>query len=242
MPDTHFLHLDDTKARIAAGDELERQRQELRDRLEAEKAFERVVQAGDYTSFDKQKGQVLTIEDFEARVAKLCPKLLWDTHELSQRNAYVLSLEPGSSCRRIWVSEAGNLRMLASYVNQPYLHEFTIQLMRPKRIPRVLDTFKGIKAQDGSTVQVPFLDPADIPKARKVQREDGTWTHVFEGTSPAEDIVQEPCGLFPGWRQVLVRLIGEGLLTPQAVEAEFGAADNASWAQRLGKQKILLPF
>ena len=243
---SHSVHDSASKDRQRIWGRIEQHRDSLKVGLEAAKRTSIFIQENDIANLEKQSGQRLSIVDFESRVQKLCPSILFRTNPLTDDQARLLNLQPGATTRRmLQVMPDGKMKDLAGFQNQAMLPEFTVVLVRQKRVPVDTGSYKHIRAADGSWVKIPYVDGKDIPKYTETKAEDGSRKFVFdksEGPGPGFEMWNEPAGTLVGWRSLLARLVGYHLLTPDQVEREFGTSSRASWAVRMGKRDIDLPI
>lgn len=201
----------------------EEHRQRLMDKVLALEDTARYIDENQMANLEHQEGKRMLAAEFERRICKLSRDLVFDTRELTDAGAEDQGLPKGSSIRSICKRlPSGKLQYVASYPYLPYLPEYTIILMKKVRKPTTGQNYSR----------------HDFPAAEKVMQEDGTWKWQHKGPTPFDQFVDEPCGKIPGWRSALLLLVFGGFVTASAVEREFGSSDRATWAQKLGKQKI----
>lgn len=96
-----------------------------------------------------------------------------------------------------------------------------------------------------------LMPERSIPRLRTVEVPDPKFTHIDR-----KDLPKDPDALRPGWRRVtipwgeakrgwrtvLVRLIGAGLITVTQAETEFGSDETPEWRQYTGKGDFTTPF
>ena len=96
-----------------------------------------------------------------------------------------------------------------------------------------------------------LMPERSLPRLRTMEVPDPTFTHIDR-----KDMPKDPAALRPGWRTitipwgeakrgwrtVLVRLVGAGLITVTQAEAEFGSDETPEWRQYTGKGDFTTPF
>jgi len=245
MPTAHAVF--DSASLVAQEIDLARERvaHELRQQYIAQLDQHCSINEKNLVHMDKQAGRKLTLGAFEAKLKKLLPELLVDTNYLSDETAAFLSVAKGASTRRGWLpvpvteDNPKGMKYLGSWINTPMLHELAVFITRDKYVPvPFADTRPWKNPETGRVQQVPFINTKDL---RTEINEQGREV-LSEGEQPGRAVLQEPCGYLPGWRSVLLKLLGEGLLTPAQVENEFGTINNESWSAKLGQQNLVTAF
>lgn len=199
----------------------------------------RYVSERDHTQFEKQAGKQMPIATFETKLKALCPALAFDTNKPGDNNLAAIGLSPGTTCRRVFHDGPEGMQYLCSYQNHPLLPEFTVFITREKIVPVPYERTRQMwDDETRSWITVPFFDPKDAPKSRRVDNEDGTWHYEFDkGPVPGQAIEREVAGQLVGWRTVLARLVGYKLITPTQAEHAFGSPENENWAIRMGRKE-----
>lgn len=98
-----------------------------------------------------------------------------------------------------------------------------------------------------------LMPERSIPRLREMEVPDPSWNHAktrrtdlpkHEGSlRPGWRKISIPWGEAKrGWRTVLVRLIGAGLITVTQAEEEFGSDETPEWRQYTGKGAFTTPF
>lgn len=96
-----------------------------------------------------------------------------------------------------------------------------------------------------------LMPERSIPRLRTLEVPEPSVTHIDR-----KDLSSDPTALRPGWRKivvpwgektrgwrtVLVRLIGAGLITVTEAENEFGSDETPEWRQHTGKGEFTTPF
>jgi hypothetical protein len=96
-----------------------------------------------------------------------------------------------------------------------------------------------------------LMPERSIPRLRVMEVPEPNVTHIDR-----KDLSSDPEALRPGWRKitvpwgektrgwrtVLVRLIGNGLITVAQAENEFGSDETPEWRQHTGKGEYTTPF
>lgn len=209
--------------RQVLGDEKEKYRQGLLDRVDAAKATIRYLDVNNMTSFEHQAGKQMQIEEFETKIKRLVPDIVFVTDTPPTWKCDWLHLPRGTKLRAAGrVLPDGSSEILLSFIQRPLLPEFTVILTHKVQHPTLLANVNAL----------------DFPKAERVEQPDGTFKWEFAGPTPLDNWIDEPCGTIPGWRSALVLLVAKGLTNPTAVARVFGDADRASWAVRLGRRQI----
>lgn len=212
-----------------AEEELERQRQIQYDAIRAIQREANYVEEHDYANMEKQAGRKLSREDFEKRVQKLNPSLLFDMRDLTDHECDFLCCPKGSKLKALRWDRGNERQLLDRYVDSPMLNEFDTIVLRPKVITKVSVERNG-----------PDNMITDLPNYKVERNWDGTPKVVFDGINNIQEIIHEPCGVVKGWRARLAVAIIAGALTLDEVEREFDSADKDTWALKTGKQNLIL--
>lgn len=212
-----------------AEEELERQRQIQYNAVRAIQREANYVEEHDYANMERQAGRKLSAEDFERRVKKLNPNLMFDMRDLTEHECGFLCCPKGSRLKALRWVRGDERQLLDRYVDAPMLNEFDTIIMRPKIITKVS------VERDGPDNMI-----TDLPKYRVEKNWDGTPKVVFDGINNIQEIIHEPCGVVKGWRARLAVAIIAGALTLDEVEREFDSADKDTWAAKTGKQKLIV--
>lgn len=220
--ETHAVFDESSLVGQQAGLEREITRQILADAVAAMKDTTKAIYEHDMANIEKQTGRQMASRIFEAKVKSIAPQIVFES-----RAGHVFLADGIIKASTIkwmfFVFPDGHKTYLMSYEDRPMLPEYTVLLMKRTKIP---STIEHASARD-------FPD-----KPEHVQRPDGTWHWVYRDPTPLDDFNDECCGTIPGWRSALALLIGMGIANPDAIEREFGGADKATWAAKLGKKKI----
>lgn len=173
---------------------------------------------------ERQLGRTMWASELEARLKKLSPGLLFEVNPTNP------------SMKAIYKIRDGKKVFVCAYHNG---------VMPEYSIMRVRTTME----RDYNTWSV---DRKDFPKAEAVP------SGIYKKVNAAGDLETVPAWKFPedtvlpgwrkiqipwgeamrGWRTVLVRLVMDGLVSPEQVERVFSPSDRASWAGLLGKRTI----
>lgn len=221
----HAIFDEASLQRQLRGQQREATRQAYLDTYIATNKQRRWAEENDIANIERQSGSRMLIMSLEQRVKKLVPSIVFTVKPLTDSQCDFCCLAHGSTLRSMDVLEQdGSHTPIIGFQNQPILPEFTIELIRKKRIPNP---------------HVQNLSMLDVPDT--VLMSDGTEDepkYKWEKALPWEIEVTDPCGTIVGWRSILARLVEAKLSTPELIEAEFGSADRASWANLMGKQKF----
>ncbi len=186
--------------------------------VDAIKDTERYILENDLANFERQQGQQLSSDVWEAKVKKLVPSIYFCTKLMQPAERESLGLADGVNCRLMGVTVPDGWQYISSYPDYPVRPEWTLMIMRKERIAGTEQAFSA----------------KDVP-AMKYDAETDDW--IADGPMPWEQHAFVPGVPLPGWRTDLAKLVLSGFVTPTQVEREFGVpTDNATWALRMGKQ------
>lgn len=222
MSTTHAVFDEASLERQVKEANKEATRQKLIDSFVRLNEQRRWAQENKIDDIEHQSGNRMFINIVEEKIKRLVPNAIFRVQFLTDNEARICGQAPGSSLRSLdIVHQDGTREAIIGFQNQAILPEFMVELTRTKRVPNPY---------------INNLSMKDVPDT--VLLSDGTEDepkYKWEKCLPWETEVTEPCGLLVGWRTLLARLVHKGLTTPVAVEAEFGSADRASWANLMGK-------
>lgn len=199
------------QSKWAAEVPVEKHAQDVADwvKIQSENALFLEAEGFRSANYQKQLGHALTHEQLEARLQKLIPQLKFEYSEFN------------STKRRAYLELDGEKVTVCAYEAAP---EGTP--MPERSVIFVKDTI----LPDPSVKKV---SRQDLPKYHQLP--DGSFK--FEGPPLGTKTILEPYGeAVRGWRTVLLYCVIAGLVSPAAVEAEFGADNTANWAYHLKKR------
>ena len=133
-----------------------------------------------------------------------------------------LGLAPDMNCKLMGFIAPDGFQYISSYPDLAIRPEWTVI---PVARERIAGTRRHVSAKD-------------FPEARWDEEKA---EYVFDSDTPVDEYAMIPGVPLPGYRTDLAKLVLAGLVSTEAVEREFGAADNATWALRLGKQTAHAP-
>lgn len=195
----------------------EAHREILKLSVDAIKQTERYILENDFANFEKQQGKTLTADLWETKAKKLVPSLYFCTKIMTAEERKVLGLAEGQNCRMMGFVAPDGWQYISSYPDLAVRPEWTLVPVTKERVAGTQQHFSA----------------KDFPESRWDEEKQ---EYVFDEDTPVDSYAMVPGVPLPGWRTDLAKLVGAGLTTPDAVEKEFGAADNATWSLRLGKQ------
>lgn len=166
-------------------------------------------------------GKTMTTEELEPRLLKLVPTLQFEFHPRNKTKKALYN-----------VDQRGKI----------YLGAYESNAMGPMP-ERSIMTFKYEDVPDPTFFKdgpdKKFIDRKDLPA---FDEKTGEWKDP-DALLPGFIRVKKPHGLaVRGWRSILIRLVLEGLTTPEAVEREFGSDDTPEWKGHMGKGPIIRPW
>jgi hypothetical protein len=162
---------------------------------------------------EKQLGKVLNTIDFENKLKLLCSKLTFRFNPFNPQ------------MKALYIQKLGEPEYLCAY-HAGFMPEHSIVKTKTEMVWDPEQTKKPLKR-------------SDLPKHEFVPGKG----IVFEPGAPRPGWkkIKKPAGeLKRGWRTVLIKLVLEGILTPNQVERTFGEPTSAfgkrAWAYRTGKK------
>jgi len=210
-------------------EQLEKQHQLVADELGKILAEAKYIEDGDFINMERQAGRKLSEEEFERRVKKLNPNLIFKQRPMTDNECDFTEVDRGSWLKTlVWVKNDTE-QALVSYQKLPMLNEFDIVKVRTKIVARVNLSRKSRENMI-----------TDLPEYHVERNPNGTPNVIFNGINNLQQKVYEPCGRIIGWRSTLARCIVLGALNLEAVEREFDAADRETWAAKVGKQDLIV--
>lgn len=162
------------------------------------------------TNAERQLGQVMWPHEFEPRLKSLVPNLHFEHNSWNPKMKALYLIHPD-----------GTKEYLQAYHNSP-MPEYSIFNTREEEI------------WDGT----PHISRQDLPKG-EIQA-DGSYAYDSTAARPGFKKIKKPWNeITRGWRTVLLRLLGPGLITINQLETVFGPGNRPSWTAHTGKQKII---
>lgn len=232
----HSVFDEASLARQREGHAREAYTQQQHDALVAMQETCRYLHESKMIDFEHQAGRSLPYKDFEEKVRKLVPAVIFR----SMPNQDPATYADYPYVRVMALAGPGEPLYIASYPDKPIIPEYTVVLMKTVRtaVPLARD------ANGNLTVNA-----KDFPRQTQVGEETfwnpitGTWetapTWAFDGPTPLDATTEEPCGQLPGWRSACLLLVWKGLTTPAAVDRVFGASNRAVWSAKTGAQRLV---
>ncbi len=161
--------------------------------------------------WERQLGHPYTSVDFEARLRKLNPNLIFEHHPY----------KPDKKCL-YHVNRLGK-HFICAYENG-YAPEHSVMRTRTEEV------------WTGQT----HIIKKDLPKGEFVPGKGFIWD---SRVTPGFKEVEVPWGeAIRGWRTVLIKLVGNLIVTVSEVERVFGADDTAEWKKHTGKGVTSIPW
>ena len=209
-------------------EQAEKQHQIVADELGKILAEAQYIEEGDFVNMERQAGRKLTEEDFERRVTKLNPNLIFKQRPMTNNECDFCEIDRGSWLKTLVWLKNDTEQALVGYQKLPVLNEFDIVKVRAKIVGRILP--RNSK-QNMIT---------DLPEYKIEHNLDGTPNVIFNGLNNLQQKIYEPCGRIVGWRSTLARAIVLGAINLDAAEREFDSADRETWAAKVGKQNLIV--
>lgn len=203
--------------------DLEIQQQRARDFVESTLKHARVLIDPDSSpeNWERQAGRGLTSEEFEGKLRKLLPSLVFEVIEGNpfQRKRIILPI-PGQEI---------HLGVMENRPAPAKMPEFSVWDSIEEELPDpdYIGTGKTASRVDYTpewTGELEFDEELGETRGEAYRFKEGSARPgLLKIRRPYHEIIR-------GWRTVLARLVQEGVLTINQVEREFGGCDRATWA------------
>lgn len=172
---------------------------------------------------EKQRGRAMSTEEFERRLSKIAPHLVFRSYgDSTKRGVY-------------WNFGTPQQKSLA-FENSANMPEFSIFEPVNRELQNKIVAHESFRLS-GKDLPKYEIVPEERDAAGNITRQaEIHWAGPLPGMENREDAWREKVR---GWRELLVKLVIAGQITISAMEQEFGTANRRGYAHYLGKHECI---
>lgn len=215
-----LVKTDETQSKLLPFEKREETLDQIRQWIEQETANAMYLEDPDTSPIivGKRLGRPLLPAELERKLVKICPTLVFEVNPNNSR------------MKALYNVDSRGKEYICAYHNE-VMSERSIMRVKVEEVPETDANGLPIKHFDRKDLGAHELVPGKgfLPKPGV--------------TNPYVKKVLIPYGeKTRGWRTVLIKLVRAGLVTPTAVEREFGADNTPEWQGSMGKSDLQRPW